>query len=90
MCGEWGNRDVVKHRKRRINKQIDAMTIIVYAGNKLAKRIQSSAASFALVFFLAMKRKIMAKASMRPIAMLAMITACPRVLSPAIAMIIDD
>ena len=53
LCGEWGEiRNVLKHRNKRINKQIDIMKIIAYAGNKLAKNIQSFADSFALVFFL--------------------------------------
>lgn len=91
MCGEWGeDRGVLKHRIKRINKRIDAMKIIAYAGNKPAKSIQSFATSFALVFFLAMKCKITAKVSMRPITLLAMINAYPQALLPAITIITDS
>ena len=91
LCGEWSEvRDFLKQRKR-INEQIVAMATIVYAGNKLATRSQSSAASLAFVLFLAIKRKRTANASMMPITMLAMITSYPRELLPAILMIaIDD
>ena len=90
LCGEWSEvRDFLKQRKR-INEQIVAMATIAYAGTKLATRSQSSAASLAFVFFLAIKRKRTANASMMPIIMLAMTTLYPRALLPSILMIAID
>ena len=87
LCGEWSEvRDFVKRRKR-INGQIVAMATIAYADNKLATRSQSSTASLAFVFFLAIR---MANTAMMPITMLVMTKSYPRELLPPILMIIID